>query len=225
MPSKWNLWGWEPWGVAALLGCLFVYWLQVPKPVDAQPYLDRIRQVASQIPMNIGDWSGTDVPIPQAAVTMLSPNVVLSRRFINVASGLQADVLLVQCGDARDMLAHYPPECMVNAGWTLADAKSRDWRLGRLPITGTEYQFVINSLDRNESVVVDDFMLLPDGRIARNMTGIEQIAASVSQRYFGAAQMQILMPSNVPQAQRDQAMLELLQPFAPAMNAILRNRP
>jgi hypothetical protein len=212
---------WEPVVAGMILGGMLLYWMSLPKPADATEYQQRIRDAAATVSMHIGNWSGKDVPVPQAAVRMLKPNVIMSRRYLNLATGLDAQLLLVQCGDARDLVAHYPPVCMVNSGWTLVDSQPRDWSLANLRITGMEYRFEMKLPDRSEAVTVDDFMLLPDGRLARDMNAIDQAADDVTRRYFGAGQIQMLTSSDISSTDRDQAFVDLLGGMRPEINAIL----
>src|SRR6185295_13858053 len=118
------------------------------------------------------------------------PNVMLSRKYLNVTNGSDVQSLLVQCSDARDMLAHYPPICYPSRGWVLSAAVPREWQVGDLAVQGIEYRFSMEGLDRAQTLVVDNFMVMPDGRFMRDMKAVEDAAADVRTRYFGAAQFQ-----------------------------------
>ena len=205
--------------IGLLLG-MGLEWLSLPKPASAEAYHRRVRLAADQIPKGIGSWVGQDVRIPSAAVKMLSPNAVVSRRYTNVASGMEAGLLLVQVGDARDIVAHYPPVCMVNAGWTLSSAVPRDWVVGDTVIHGTEYQFNIQTIVRMGSTVVYNFMVLPDGRTVRNMDAVDEAANNVEQRYFGAAEVQLVMSADLTLAQRDESFVTLIGAMKETLEAI-----
>jgi len=184
--------------------------LAQPAPADASAYHARVRAAASLIPMRIDNWVGQDVPVPRSAVALLSPNVIVSRRYVNIADGIEASILLVQCTDARDIVAHYPPVCYCNAGWTMTGADPHDWAVGNTSIAGTRYHFMMDSFEKMGAMYVDDFMILPDGRTVRDMTAVDQAAGDVRRRYFGAAQIQILMSDDVPAAYRDQTFATLV---------------
>jgi hypothetical protein len=195
-------------------------WLWLPKPANAEAYHQRIRAAAAEMPLRVGNWIGAETPVPDAAVKMLSPNVIISRRYLNVVTAGEASLLLVQCGDARDIVVHYPPICLCNSGWTLADAKPRDWNVGGLLVRGTEYQFTMRSLDQMSSIVVDNFMVLPTGSIVRNMDAVNDAASDVQRRYFGAAQVQIITPAAMPAADRESVFSELVGSMAHTIDAI-----
>src|SRR6185437_11848693 len=98
-------------GAAALLLCLAAAYrghYQVA-PAGMAEYHQRIRAAAEALPMNIGSWRGQDAPVTAGAVALLHPNVIVSRRYLDPASGRAVNFLLVQCTDARDILGHYPP--------------------------------------------------------------------------------------------------------------------
>jgi Protein of unknown function (DUF3485) len=202
-----------------LLG-IGVHSLLMPRPADAREYQHAVATAAATIPMHIGDWVGQDVPVPSAAVTMLSPNVLISRHFVETSSGADASLLLVQCGDARDMTAHYPPVCYCNAGWSLVSSHPRDWLVAGDCIPGTEYEFSIRSLEFTSHMYICNFMELPDGRIVRDMTPVIEAAGDVRHRYFGAAQVQVVMSAEVPQSKRDQAVAALVGALEPTLKAI-----
>ncbi len=194
-------------------------WLWIPKPADAAAYHYRIRAEEEKLPLDIGDWNGDETPIEPDAIKMLKPNALLSRRYTN-AMGVSVGLLVVQCGNARDLVAHYPPVCRVNAGWTMITAEPHDWQVGDLFITGTKYRFEKHSLETYGSIVIDNFMILPDGRIARDMKPVDQAASDVRRRYFGAAQVQLVTSSEMSDEQRDACFITLLQSLRPMIQAI-----
>lgn len=194
--------------------------LAMPRPADATAYHRAVAQASAAIPTRIGTWIGEDVPVPSAAVTMLSPNVLLSRRYVDTATGREARLLLVQCGDARDMTAHYPPVCLVNSGWTLTESRPRDWLVGATRIPGTEYRFAMRSFGQMSAIIVCNFMALPDGRLARDMGPVTAAADDVTHRYFGAAQVQVVLGADVTEAERDAAVSTLVGGLGQTLHAI-----
>jgi hypothetical protein len=212
---------WPALFAAAILVGAATDWASLPKPDNAAAYLGAVREAAGRIPMRIDDWVGQDVPVPQAAVAMLHPNVILSRRYVDSATGLAVDVLLVHCGDARDIEAHYPPVCMVNAGWTMCAADPHDWMIDAVRLTGTEYQFVRRAFDRPGAVAVSNVILLPGGRVVRDMDAVAQAAGDVSRRYYGAGQIQVVTPAELPPDRRQAVVIELVGAMQGTVKAIL----
>jgi hypothetical protein len=192
------------------------------KPDRADAYHARIKRVADAIPMRMNSWLGEDVPIEAEAVALLKPNVVISRRFVDSVSGLGARFLLVQCADARDMVAHYPPICYAARGWNSISSQPRDWLVKGLNVTGMEYRFESPSIGESRSVVIADFMIMPDGRIMRNMGAIEKASVDISLRFLGAAQIQVSFDPSVPRETRDAAIVSLLGHFKPVIDEIRR---
>lgn len=211
---------WEPLVAVLILLGAARDWASLPKPDDAAAYHRSVREAAARIPLRIGDWIGRDVPVPRAAVVMLHPNVIVSRQYVNAASGVQATLLLVQCGDARDIVAHYPPVCYVNSGWTMTAADPRDWLISGIRLTGTEYRFDMRSFEKSGAIAVSNFILLPDGRIVRDMDAVAAAAGDVTRRYFGAAQVQVLTAAELPVEKRDAAVADLVGAMQQTIAAI-----
>ena len=55
------------------------------KPQDAEPYHARAKAAIDAFPYVIGagDWTGSNLEVPAAAVKLLRPNATLSRRYTN----------------------------------------------------------------------------------------------------------------------------------------------
>ncbi len=169
-----------------------------------------------------GLWFGKDQEPTKAAVKLLRPNVIFSRRYTDSTTehrGLRmCDVLIVQCANARDMVGHYPENCYPSGGETLVDKRPRDWQIGELKITGTEYTFErFSGRGRPVRRCVYSFLVvpgvLPDGApavpgvpgatIVRDIKGVNKAAEDYQRRHFGAAQFQFVFPAADPDLPRD----------------------
>lgn len=188
-------------------------------PEDTAPYQARVREAYAQLPMRMGDWVGEDTPVPQAAITLLRPNVILSRRYTNFVTGRTASVLLTQCADARDMAGHYPPICYPNQGWILQDRKTRDWTVDDLTVHGTAYRF-LRSPSSPSGIAVRNFMILPDGSTAADMDAVRR-STSVRRRFYGAGQVQVICDAGVPEQEQDEIFNSLIHGHMPVITAIL----
>jgi len=191
-------------------------WLRAPAQ-DVEPYHERVRQEAAGLPYQIGQWVGTDIEVPRGAIALLRPNVLINRRFKNLHTGRVVSMLLVQCKDARDMLGHYPPVCYPANGWVLQSSVSRDWQVDDLFIPGMEYAFSKTSLERSDSIVIDNFMVLPDGTMGRDMDSTNAIAQDYRKKYYGAAQVQLVFTGSIVSHERD----EIVQAFIRSNRAII----
>ena len=189
-------------------------------PTDPGPYQAHVREVAAQTPMAFGHWVGQNLEVPPEAKAQLHPNVILSRRYHNTYDGHYVDLLLVQCWDVRDLIPHYPPICYPGRGLSQASLpQPMDWPVGNLTVTGTEYQFEAISFQTDKLTIVDNFMILPDGRTCREMTEVRREVA-LNTRFFGAAQVQFVFESDVSTQEREKICIEFIKAYQPLIDAI-----
>jgi hypothetical protein len=192
---------------------------------NADAYHLRVRAAAEAMPLHLGDWVSQDIPVLPAAVAMLRPNVVMERRYRNISTGLQADFLLVQCRDARDLIGHYPPVCYKANGFQLLTSEPDCRKIQTLPLNGTTYEFSSSKLAMKGSMKVFDLMILPNGQTAPDMSGVYTIARDRRQRHFGAAQIQILTESMMSEEDRAKVIETLLGVAQPIIQAIRAGVP
>jgi len=192
--------------------------LSLPRPADADAYHDAVRAAAATIPLRTGNWIAEDVAVPTEAVDQLHPNVMISRRYHNGATGASASLLLVQSRDVRYIAPHYPPVCYPGAGLTLTSQTVVPVRLGRVSVNATRYTFESNAFGRG-GLQVDNFMVLPDGTFQRDMDGMERRIGS-EQRYFGAAQVQVVHGDNRVESEETAETEAILAAYQPVIDAI-----
>lgn len=194
--------------------------LSRPTPVDAEPFHARMRAAREAVPSRIGDWAGEEVPIPAAAVALLKPNALLSRRYVNQRTGRVASFLLVQCRDARDMSGHYPPVCYPANGWQEVSARPVEWSLGERRIAGMEYQYSRVAGDQVMTTAVSNVIALPDGRYGKGMQEVRELAADYLRRFYGAAQIQVVLDASLPEEERRAIFCELVGANLPLLEAL-----
>jgi hypothetical protein len=188
---------------------------------DVGPYHARVREAAQAAPLRIGSWVGAESPLPPAAVALLHANAVVSRSYQDSVAGRRVTFLLVHCSDARDLLGHYPPVCYAAAGWTLATAEPRDWRVDGLEIHGMCYEFASGRFDRPELATIANFMVLPDGTTCRDMDGVTNNARNPRKKFFGAAQVQLVSDGAVGKAECDELVSTFVRANRPLLGTIL----
>lgn len=190
---------------------------------NADGYHAAIFSAGQDIPRRVGMWyaAAPDPPITQAAVALLRPNLIVSRAYRNLQSGDHVTFLLVQCKDARDILGHYPPVCYVNQGWQLRQRTATEWTADGRILHGTEYRFVSSRMDRLGSIIVCNFMLLPNGNTCPDMDGVDLVARDRLRRFFGAAQIQLVFDSNTTPQQREEILKMLVHSYKPVIDRIL----
>jgi hypothetical protein len=188
--------------------------------LGAEDYHRHVRAAVEAIPFRAGDWVSQDTPVLPAAQELLRPNVILSRRYQNFTSGLEASFLLVQCTDARDLLGHYPPVCYKANGYELLDAEPATYDHNSLHLEGKLYTFSSANLASHDQIKVFDFMILPNGLTAPDMAGVNAIARDRHIRHFGAAQVQVVTDAAMSDREREAVTRALLESARPAINAI-----
>lgn len=191
-----------------------------PPAAIADGYHARVRAAIDAAPMHFDSWMGTDVPVPTGAVKMLHPNALVSRQFQNLQTGEQFTFVLVQVHDARDVLGHFPPVCYPAEGWTMKTTSAVDWKTTTLAVMGIEYSFGRDQAETPSEIVVDNFLLLPDGKTCRDMDGVENAAQNRRRKLFGACEVQFVFDADFPSARRHEIVEKFLAFHQPVLDAI-----
>lgn len=205
-----------------LLSAVFAHSLTLPTPDDAAGYHQRVMEASSGMPMSFGGWTARELPMESGSLELLRPNVAIRLELSHPDYALPMEFLIVQCRDARDLAGHYPPKCypQVN-GYVSRAAEPRNWDSDGISVTGTEYRFAVNDLPGAPERYVLHFMMLPDGRIVREIGAIYEAGADYLRRHHGAAQCQLFIrDSQLTRAQRDRAMTDVLTAYADLIRAI-----
>jgi EpsI family protein len=192
---------------------------------DPAPYLARVRRAMLEqpcpFPYSFGDWSGRDEPVPTAALTMLKPNVILSRRYSNSRTGQTVNVLFVHCSNANDLLGHYPPVCYNGQGWTLTNTEPRDWQSGVQPVQGMEYRFTRQVHQQTQSILIADYFALPTGATVRSMEALQGFAKDRFNRSLGAAQVQFIVDGETSSRDAESIFHQFFEATAPLLQVVL----
>lgn len=192
---------------------------------NAEEYHARVLASTNLLPWSVGDWLGSREEVDDGAANLLRPNALVSRSFSNSA-GQGAKLLLVQCRDARDLIGHYPPVCYDAHGFVMVKREQRDWTVDGDNLHGTMYEFSrTDRQNRVTSINVYDVMVLPNNTTAPDMAGVDRVARHRAQRYYGAAQIQILTDSSLPSATREEVIGLLLKGAKPVIKEILAGVP
>lgn len=221
---------------------LLVITSQRPAPVDpnkVEPYHASAKAAVEAVPYVVGYWNGRDQEVATAAQELLRPNAILSRSYVEKHPGDSrprdrvASLLIVQCGDARDMLGHYPPICYRTSGMTPILTEQREWTVGGMRIGGTEYQFTQREVGRTVRTTVYNFFVVPDPNagpgqaqhcIKRDMDAVRQASENFQTRAYGAAQFQMVfsgeISSDLSRKERDEVFVTLMQPVIPVIRTL-----
>jgi hypothetical protein len=198
--------------------------LSLVSPIDPSPYHARLREIRQSTPIAFGHWVGQDLEEPVEAAEQLHPNVFISRRYHNTVDRRYVDLLLVQCWDVRDLVPHFPPVCYPGRGLSETSSQTMDWKVGDLTVHLTEYEFEAINFETDKLTIVENFMILPDGRTCRDMTEVRKDIA-LNTRFFGAAQVQLVFQSDVPAEEREKICRAFIQAYQPLIDAIRSGVP
>jgi hypothetical protein len=192
---------------------------------DFEPFHARAAAAVNAIPVVIGPWMGRNSGIGYDEERLLKPNAYRNITFSDTRASALTDLsrtvhlLVVQCRRANDMNNHWPPNCYPAMGYDLigqATDHPRTWTIGETPIRGYEYRFEQRDGSRVTRQTVYNFMVLPQQGIQPDMKAISASAEDYQQRYYGAAQFQVVFAGALAepgaQAERDSIFAELITP-------------
>jgi hypothetical protein len=186
------------------------------KPRDVEPYHARAKAAIDQFPYVIdsGSVTGVDMDVPAAAVKLLHPNALISRRYTNHRGDGRwawADLLISQCADSRDMTGHYPPMCYPSNGEPLLRSWPFHLKAGEVWIDGTVYQFLARPGQTGcERKNVYNFFIVPGRGIVPEIGDVRSAAGDYQRRYFGAAQFQVIIDGDLPPEVGDEVFTTLI---------------
>lgn len=200
---------------------LAVHMRTLASTVDTDPFHKAVRDEVELIPAQPGNWEGTDVSPPAAAGTLLRPNSLFGRRYRDPVRNRWATLIFIHCRDSRDMSGHYPPNCYRGSGWTqvgpprqiFADVWGR-----QVPVA--EYAFTRSELERTIRWTVYDLFVLPAGGIVTDMTSVQIAGGDYRSRPYGAAQIQVIVDSGLPEAERLEIVDEMLELLGPVVERL-----
>ena len=175
-------------------------WLVLDAPIRESAELvshrTRIAERMDSFPYQLADWVGTDVPVPTAAMEILNPNSLVSRRYRRLNSDDEMIMALIHCSDTRDMQGHYPPICYPARGWNLVDED-----VSRIPMTLGSHEvdmslYRFRRFDRSgleQTQMVLSMFLLPNGLVMTDMEAIRgRSAGGRALSATGVAQLQMV---------------------------------
>lgn len=207
--------------VAALvLTGMYVEQRSWPQPLDAQPYHQAIAEQMTNWSPHVGDWRSQEAEIPPAAIQMLRPNEYISRHYHRPGTGKGFSFLLIHCGDANDMLGHYPPRCYPSQGWESLDAEPKTWQLDDEAVEGMEYSFYQTLDGATQRLTVVNLIILPNGNYGHGMDDVRRVLGDRRFRNFGAAQVQFVFGSRFSESDRREVVKEFINATRPIIDEI-----
>lgn len=206
-----------------ILAIILTGGLSPTRPAGVEAYHAQVAATIDAVPLRIGDWQGVDVtPMPEAT-ELLQPNRILQRRYRNLRTGNEIELLVVHCGDARDMNGHYPPVCYPNQGWvrTSSTDESRGPD-GAVPCRS--YLFEQRRFGETQTIRVDNFLVLPsnDLGIFRDIDALDAAARAPGLTGLGAAQVQIVGSGKLSAEEWDRLTSEFIDELEGVIQAVTK---
>lgn len=150
-------------------------------------------EVLERLPLQIGDWTGQDVPLSEEIILATNTDAHINRRYYK-ANASKSVMLYIACGvKARDLMPHRPEVCYTGAGWILTDKRTAE-----LPLTDETtlpcniMQFSRGSLSKEKVIVLDYYIV--DGQYCEDVSLLRSKAWRGSGTVDYVAQVQIVTP-------------------------------
>ncbi len=195
--------------------------IRIGPPPDVKPHLDQVRLAAAQVGGEVAGMIVKHGQVPRQAFDMLRPNVLETRMYTDLASGLSYSVLLVHCGDISDMGAHYPPACYPGSGLKVTATTPMPLDLRGRSLNGVEYELKPSRIDERAPIRIWNCMFLPGGASTYEPQTLRRYVRRTGLRYYGAGQIQVLVPASLDESQRVTIYEQVLNLYAPAIDVML----
>jgi hypothetical protein len=195
--------------------------MQVSAPPNVSGYAASVRAAVAALPKSFGEWTSADAELPVSAVKLLRPNASLQRQYRNALTGESVTLLLVHCGDERDMEGHYPPNCYPSQGYVLLRQEPASWCGGR--VNGSLYTFEGSGLAGSAGEWVADAFVVRGQGTQCTMADMRRATRRGDARYFGAAQVQVVVEARMTPERRDALIEQFMGACGPVFD-VLENR-
>ncbi|HOA75808.1 MAG TPA: EpsI family protein [Phycisphaerae bacterium] len=129
----------------------------------------RLDRPLSDLPLNVGEWKGTELQMSQRVLEVAGCDDYIYRRYTDDASRRQIDLYVAYAARPAKMLGHRPEVCYPTHGWTPGEVRKESLTLD----DGTTFEYLIRTVSHgerpNEKMVVLNYYIL-EGRIVTNWT-------------------------------------------------------
>jgi hypothetical protein len=83
-----------------------------------------------------------------------------------------------------------------------------------------QYEFASSKPGRLSHLVVDDFFVLPDGRMERDMSEVDAVARNPRKKFYGAAQIQIVSDGTLAEQEHEEVLAMFVRAARPMIDAV-----
>jgi len=157
-------------------------------PVNASPIPPAALE---RLPLQIGGWTGQEVPLDEAIVRATDTEAHINRRYSRHNASEYISLYVAYGVRARDLMPHRPEVCYTGAGWTLIDRRSMELPLSdgmKLPCS--VFQFSRSTLNTKKTVVLNYYIV--DRQYCRDVSLLRSKAWRGSGTVRSVAQVQIV---------------------------------
>jgi EpsI family protein len=178
---------------------MFVFGV-VHRTLAARLTTDNVSPMASdsldKFPMQIGDWTGQDVPLDETVIEATDTDAHISRNYFRNNKSDSVWLYVAAGRRSRDLMPHRPEVCYIGSGWTRTGKN-----LVELPVSnGTTlpcnvFQFSKGALVSNRVLVLNYYLV--DGQFCRDVSLLRSKIWQGSGMVHYVAQIQIVTPVTV----------------------------
>lgn len=203
-----------------VIGSGFCYRVAAHRLARARGSVPLPRGTLSALPMDIGDWTGREVPMTDAVVAATDTDDHLNRRYVR-STGLQEVSIFIGYGiRIRDLMPHRPEVCYTGAGWALDDTKQVSMSL----VDGTNLpcqvqRFRRGGLDTHRITVLNYYIV--DGEYCSDMSLLRSKAWKPRSSVAYVAQVQIASGDDALHRSGEAGIRQFAADSAPAIRNLL----
>ena len=164
-----------------------------------------------RFPLQIGSWTGQDIPIDEAIVRATDTDAHINRRYSRHSASESVWLYIASGVRARDLMPHRPEVCYTGQGWTLIDRQFVEMPLSdgtRLPCNC--FRFSRGALNKRNVVVLDYYIV--DGQYCHDVSLLRSKAWRGSGTVRYVAQVQIV--SSITVGVTADSVARIVQAFA-----------
>lgn len=212
---------------AILLIAMAAYSVLSIRPSGSDAYFRQVREAIEALPDRIEGYHSVDrEPLP-SSIELLRPNKLLQRQYTNPVTRSTFSILIVHCGDVRDMMGHYPPKCYPSNGWEVDAATSESIeRAGSSPIPITRYRVSQESGTTRYARVIANTFVVPraDSPLGRDDRVLDSVTRTRWSSGLGAAQVQIITDAEMDDDTRERIERAVAGELQGLIDAVARPR-
>ena len=122
-----------------------------------------------KLPLQIGDWTGQEVPLDEAIIEATDTDAHISRRYSRHNASEHVLLYIAAGKRARDLMPHRPEVCYTGAGWTRVSSNSTElFTEDGMELPCSVFQFSKGALNTKNVKILDYYIV--DGQLCRDIS-------------------------------------------------------